>query len=65
VTRLEIRGQKQLEFLYIIGDVDTGQNENNCADDVVVGNRCTVLRNKERKKKERKKKERKKKRKKE
>jgi hypothetical protein len=27
VTPLEIRGQKQPEFLYIIGDVDTKQNE--------------------------------------
>jgi hypothetical protein len=49
VTRLEIRGQKQLEFLYIIGNVDTGQNENNCGDDGVVGKRCTILRKKERK----------------
>jgi hypothetical protein len=50
VTPLEIRGQKQLEFLYIIGDVDTGQNEHICGDDGVVGKRCTVLRRKERKK---------------
>jgi hypothetical protein len=55
VTRLEIRGQK-LEFLYIIGDVNTDQNKNNCGDDCVVGKRCIVLRKRERKerKKERK-----------
>jgi hypothetical protein len=51
VTRLEIRGQKQVEFLNIIGDVYTGQNENTCGGGDV-GKRCTALRKRGRKKNE-------------
>jgi hypothetical protein len=50
VTRLEIRGQKQLEFLHITGHVDTGKNENNCGGDSVVRKRCIALRKRGRQK---------------